>query len=240
MELNPKLSKPLYVQVRERILKDVEFGNYKKGEAIPTEPELCQIYEVSRNTIRNAVKSLVNDNLLIKKQGKGTFVQNDKITSAISKRSRAKSFTDICKEAGQEAGSKVIKSVIELACEQDVLTLGIQPEDHVIVLERIRYADDTPVSVEVTRFTERFQFLMEEDLNGKRSMYRILEDKYDIVLEVESIELELTYASYEIAHYLSVHLGHPLLKLFSVQHEKGAPVCISTQFTLGDKVKVIV
>ena len=63
---------PLYFQLQEMLRKDILAGIYSPGELIPTEKELMEKYQVSRITVRNAISGLVFEDLLIKKQGRGT------------------------------------------------------------------------------------------------------------------------------------------------------------------------
>lgn len=69
---------PLYIQLKDFLQKDIE-ANYKPGDIIPAEPKLEELYNVSRITIRKAIEELVRDNILEKKQGRGTFVLEQKI-----------------------------------------------------------------------------------------------------------------------------------------------------------------
>ena len=72
LESNKKA--PLYQQLYDAILNKVRSGEYQVGEKIPSEEQLMTIYGVSRVTVRNAIKQLVDENILIKRHGKGTFV----------------------------------------------------------------------------------------------------------------------------------------------------------------------
>ena len=65
---------PLYVQLADAILQAVKEGEFKGGEKIPSEEELRKLYGLSRVTVRTAIDSLVSQGILVKKQGKGTFV----------------------------------------------------------------------------------------------------------------------------------------------------------------------
>ena len=69
---------PLYIQLKETLLEDIKL-NYKVNDIIPAEGKLERKYEVSRITVRKAIEELEKDNIVVKKQGKGTFVQEQKI-----------------------------------------------------------------------------------------------------------------------------------------------------------------
>ncbi|HFZ0531578.1 TPA: GntR family transcriptional regulator, partial [Klebsiella pneumoniae] len=77
--LQQNTSVPLYRQLKDKILSDISSGKLAEGEKIPTEIELSELYNISRITVRNAVKELVAEGYLVKKQGKGTFVCLPKI-----------------------------------------------------------------------------------------------------------------------------------------------------------------
>ena len=225
---------PLYAQVANQLRFDIEHGKYAKGERIPTEKELGQLYAVSRITVRSALDELEKEHLLIRKQGKGTFIAREKFRRDIS---RGSSFTQICLANGQIPGAKVIKSVIENADESDLAELKLPEKSKVIVIERIRYADDIPVALEISRLPERFAFLLNENLNDA-SLISLLLEKYNISFTCTTKVLELVYASYEIARYLSVADCYPLISIYSLSCDtEGTPAHRSLQYVVGDKFK---
>lgn len=83
MKLNTHSSTPLYMQLKQAITEDINKGVYTPGEKLPIETDLCDIYGVSRITVRKAVLDLVEEGLLIRQQGKGTFVQYPKAKRAV-------------------------------------------------------------------------------------------------------------------------------------------------------------
>lgn len=237
MTLDKKDALPLYKQLTDLIRGDIEVGKFKKGQKIPTEVELSKLYNVSRITVRNALEELAKENLLIRKQGKGTFVNTEKLSRGIS---GSKSFSDMCRESGCKPGAKVIKCVIEDANDKDTEVLHLEPNSKIIVIERIRYADGVPVAFEISRLPERFTFLLDEDLNDT-SMFSILAEKYGIVFTNPRKEIELTYATYEMSRYLSISLSHPLLLITGLSYDsKGIPTHRSMQFIVADKFKFVV
>ncbi len=237
MTLDKKDALPLYKQLTDLIRSDIEVGKFKKGQKIPTEVELSKLYNVSRITVRNALEELAKENLLIRKQGKGTFVNTEKLSRGIS---GSISFSDMCRESGCKPGAKVIKCVIEDANDKDTEVLHLEPNSKIIVIERIRYADGVPVAFEISRLPERFTFLLDEDLNDT-SMFSILAEKYGIVFTNPRKEIELTYSTYEMSRYLSLSLSHPLLLITGLSYDKeGTPTHRSMQFIVADKFKFVV
>ena len=74
---------PLYIQLKDLIQKKIEDGTYPEDTAIPSERELCNMYGVSRITVRQAIHLATVDGLLVKRQGKGTYVASKKIVQAL-------------------------------------------------------------------------------------------------------------------------------------------------------------
>ena len=170
MKLDENKAEPLYTQLENLLKAKLENGDRQKGDKLPTEMELSEKFKVSRITVRKALGSLVQQGLIVKRSGKGTFVSNEKIQRPLS--GGAISFTSLCEAQGLIPGAKTIKSVLEPPTPKDREVLGLTENDRVISIERIRSADGTPVSVEVSHFTEDLSFLLDEDLTNASLLYR--------------------------------------------------------------------
>ena len=109
MKLESNDMTPLYVQLRNELLRDIQGKVYAAGEKIPTEAELSQIYGVSRITVRQAVQELCEEGWLIKKQGKGTFVQPRRISRKLD---NMMSFTKSCLVCGMTPSTNVLENQI--------------------------------------------------------------------------------------------------------------------------------
>ncbi|MFA5447694.1 MAG: GntR family transcriptional regulator [Sphaerochaeta sp.] len=240
MKLDPNLSEPLYLQLANELISAIESGAYKKGDRLPSESEFSTRFNVSRVTVRKALKELENRNYLDRKQGKGTFVRLDKISKQFSKSTI--SFTELCRSQNKVPGAKVIKSVIEDATKQDREELELTESDKIFLLERIRYADGIPVSVEISRFTKDYAFLINEDLNNTNSLYEILRDKYGIIFAYSTKTLEVVFCqSVGLSTYLNLPKGHPLLLITSiVTTTTGSKAYRSFQYIAGEKFKITI
>lgn len=100
---------PFYIQIRNNIRQRIENGEWKEGELIPSEKELAQAYDVSRVTIRTAIKALVSEQYLSRRAGYGTTVLKNK--SALSNFTMVRSFTNEMKEMGLP--SKTMKAELK-------------------------------------------------------------------------------------------------------------------------------
>lgn len=172
-ELDPQSIVPLYKQLKDLLLQEIKEGIYKANQKIPTELELSEKYQISRMTVRKALVELVEEGVLAKKQGKGTFVQEEKMTEDLSS---PNSFTNLCKRNGKVPGGKTLKCTLQEAKDRDRQLLKLENGEMVILVERVRTADDVPVMLEKLYFPGHLKNILVEDLNNA-SLYQILLEK---------------------------------------------------------------
>lgn len=235
MKLDETLAQPLYKQLVHDLTDKIQSGDLAEGIKLPSEQEISELYGVSRITVRTALKELASEGLIISKQGKGTFVGKKKMTRNLS---LATSFTQACREMGRVPGAQVLRLGLETADEDDVKELLINPKDQVVVLERIRFADNVPISYEIDRFPQKYSFLLDEDLTNT-SLLQLLDSKYNIAFENVHRSIELVYANLKVARLLNLHVNYPLLYVASAGNEanSGRPGQRSLQYIVGDKFK---
>ena len=174
--LNNDSAEPLYRQLEALLKSDIESGEFPAGSKLPTENELVESYHVSRVTVRKALDGLCQQGYLERRSGKGTFVAEEKLQRTLD---GVTSFSEMCQEIGCVPGSRTIRRSIELASEKEAEKLGISEDSQIVVIERIRYVDGHPLMLEITKFTEDFIFLMNEDLTDC-SLYDLLDRKKGI------------------------------------------------------------
>jgi GntR family transcriptional regulator len=204
MNVNRKKG-PLYVQIKE-ILKDrILHGEYAINTNIPSEPQLEEEFNVSKITVRNAIKELVQEGYLEKKSGKGTKVISN---VTIAKLSKGKRFTEILVEEGHHISKKVVSiKKVEVFSESDLHSIF---GDHCIQIERLYLLDNEPYIY----FTHYFLLdLSEEELNDVQinSLYRFLE-KHNIRLESFRDEFAVAIAPAHICETFKLEKDTPLLK----------------------------
>jgi len=137
----------LYYQLREDLAKKIANRDWKPGEKIPSEAELCEAYNVSRITVRKAIEDLVRSGQLIKQQGKGTFVTN---VSMEHKLSKFYSFSEELARHGMTERAQVLSFDIIAATEDVSDKLSMQLNDKVYMVKRLRMADEMPYTVEIS------------------------------------------------------------------------------------------
>ena len=117
----------------------------KPGDPLPSDADLCEEFDVSRMTARQAVQLLVNEHLVERRRGKGTFVAPRRVPRALGS---PLSFTESMRQKGLTASSRPIESRVVGAGEVEAMALGIGVGDRVHVIERIRLADQIPMAIE--------------------------------------------------------------------------------------------
>ncbi len=174
--LNMEDARPLYKQISEDMLSRIASGEWKVDEQIPTEPELCETYGVSRMTIRLALDELCNRSIIYRKQGKGTFVSQPRINQQLSS---FYSFTTLHGENGYYIKKKITDWKIIKAGKDASGYLHIDSEDSVFYIERVLYCNNVPFAVEASHIPVNFCPKLTKEKIDKNGLYYMLE-QYDI------------------------------------------------------------
>lgn len=167
---------PLHYQVKQILLEMIENEELKPGDVVPTERELCELQGVSRMTVNKAILSLVNEGILYREQGKGTFVAKPKEKQQLS---HLKSFTEDMNEKGLRTNTKILFFKIIKTTKQNKIMLNMpNEEEHVIEISRLRLSEDEPIALE-TVWIPRYLFpdMTRETIEGK-SLYEVFKEKY--------------------------------------------------------------
>lgn len=208
---------PLYYQLKEHLLDEIESGRLLPGEKIPPEKELEQIHAVSRTTVRQAVDELVNLGLLYRKHGVGTFVAEPKLEQTLGKLT---SFTKDIKGRGLEPSSRVLNLAMVPPTKTIEQLLGLSNREQVIEILRLRLANDVPVGLHKCYLTSQCGLSLKEleaQLDERASLYDLL-DKKGVSL-VEAYEtLEAVPANEKEAELLGVPYKAPLLLITRIAY----------------------
>ncbi len=145
--ITSELPVALYYQLKNELLKKITSKQWLPGEKIPSEKELCQIYGVSRITVRKALDELAESGHLVRRQGKGTFVTNVSVEQRLSK---FYSFSEELKKHGMQEKVKVIRLEQIPATQEIADRLEIELPAQVIKLTRLRFVDQKPYALETS------------------------------------------------------------------------------------------
>ncbi|OIJ13105.1 GntR family transcriptional regulator [Anaerobacillus alkalilacustris] len=135
--------RPLYLQVIDKIKNDIEEGIYEAGERLPSEFELSKQLGVSRATLREALRILEDENVITRRHGVGTFICSKPIFS--SGIEELFSITDMIKRGNKKPGTIFVSSELVTATEDDIEKFQIEDLDEVMIVKRVRTANDDPV-----------------------------------------------------------------------------------------------
>jgi GntR family transcriptional regulator len=159
---------PLYQQLQRALREAIDRGVYGPAEALPAERQLASELDISRITVRKAIDELVEDGLLIRKQGSGTFVSN-RVEKNFAKLT---SFSEDMRARGREPRSVWMNRAEGTVTPEESLTLRSSPGTPVFRFHRIRYADDAPMAIEYATVIASCLTSLEE---VESSLYEALE-----------------------------------------------------------------
>ena len=137
--------KPLYQQVADWMLENIRTGNWEKGHKLPAEEDLAKQINISRGTLRNAIATLIEQELLIQVQGKGTFVEKDKISYPFAQ--ELISFAESMETRGIKFITKVLEKKVIQPSPDIKKKLALDESDKVLYLKRVRFIQNQPATL---------------------------------------------------------------------------------------------
>ena len=228
--LEKKSLSPLYEQLAAKLKSDILAGVYSVGGCIPSEETLCETYRVSRVTVRKALLHLVQEGLLVRKQGKGTFIAEKRFQRDLH---HITSFSHACRKDGAKVSSQVVHVKWEPAQAADTERLHIPMGEPVLEICRVRLRDGERIMLEVNRFPASYGFLEKADLQG--SLYGLLQ-KHGMVPSHAVHDISLGHATPLASEQLQIPPEEALLLLEeTVYDQQMHPLHTSRQWIRGDK-----
>ncbi|MFO1445968.1 GntR family transcriptional regulator [Bacillus sp. Bva_UNVM-123] len=162
----------LYLQVIDRLKQDIEEGIYKEKEKLPSEFELAKQLGVSRATLREALRILEEENVIIRRHGVGTFVNAKPLfTSGIE---QLNSVTDMILQAGMKPGTIFLSSATMGPTEEDIRRFSCSEDEDILMIERVRTANGEPVVYCIDKL--RGEILSETFSYERESIFELIED----------------------------------------------------------------
>lgn len=211
---------PLYQQIKALLVKQLESGEWQPGEAIPSEMELAARFSVSQGTVRKAIDELAADNILIRRQGKGTFVATHTETKSSMFR-----FLRIRRNDGQDEypESELLEIKRARASAEVARALELATGDSVIQLRRVlRYSGMPTVLDEITLPGALFKGLSKERFDAyEGSMYGFFETEFGVRMLRANEQVRAVAADPTTAEVLRVGIGSPLLSVERVAYTYG-------------------
>lgn len=226
---------PLYVQVSEYLEKMIKKDKFQVGAKLPSEGELAGVFQLNRNTIRQAISLLVQKGLVEKQRGVGTFVKAKTSLFPIHQLGLMVSFVDDFNLDNVDLEERIIQKKKIMAGEDLAEKLMINVDDEVVAIERLRIADKTPLVLERQYYSfKEFGELLEMDIKG--SMYQLLINHFQADLDHSIQTIRAVKPSREIARVMDISSDTPCIFLESLAYNS-KKVCLEIlqSFYRGDR-----
>ena len=207
---------PLYEKVKKKITESLVQGEWSPGEAIPSEIELANVYDVSQGTVRKAIDELSAESILIRRQGKGTYVatHNEEIIQL--------RFLRLTSNFGlkENLDNQLVSFSKEKATNKLAKILNINPASTIISLKRVLTFNEKPLILDLIKIpAQSFRGLTAEMIVEKKgSMYRMYETDFGVRMLRADEKIRAITTNFESASLLNVKENTPLLSVERISY----------------------
>jgi GntR family transcriptional regulator len=231
--INRSSKLPLYHQLYEIVRGDILDKKWQPGDMLPPESELIETYQVSRTTVRQVLDMLVNEGLIYRQRGRGTFVAHPTVEQAMV---RIVSFEEDMRQRGMEPSTRVLSTELVPAPKETAELLQVEAGKELARLERLRLADEEPMLVEQANLVHDVCRGVLEGDYATASLRETLEREYGIRLSRASQVIRAVPATEHLAGALGVPLGSALLYVERVSFsQQDVPVELVRMYYRGDR-----
>jgi GntR family transcriptional regulator len=248
MALDQNSITPLYLQLCDLILSEIKNGKYQEGDKIPSELELCEQYHLSRTTIRAAIAALAKQDILVRRQGKGTYVKQQKPVLSLPPKKQPKSASVSSFSSGGfalESNSRLTSHIsykgLLPATKNDIMALGLRAEDLVFLYANNYFVNGKPAAIEEYFFHPKYAALEHFPLESE-SVWEILKNEFHISqISCSKKTIEIERSSKWVSSALRVNKGEPILVLRqTISGSDGVPILRIKESILGCIYKYVV
>lgn len=228
---------PLYLQLKEQIRSSILDGTYPPHSQMPSESDMVKFFNVSRTTVRQALRDLQSDGLIFKVPGKGSFVSRPKATQELIS---LQGFGEAMIAKGHETFSTFLgaREIIENSTVRS--KLKCESAD-IMEIRRLRYLNREPISVDITYVPCSIgRRLILEDL-ATQDIFVILENKYGLQLGRAEIQLESILSDDALSRLLKIEAGSPILRMERLTYTaEDVPIDYEHIYYRGDALKYMI
>jgi GntR family transcriptional regulator len=226
---------PLYYQLMEILIDQIETGLLNPGDPIPSENELCRKYGVSKNTVLQAIQALVNKKLVFRARGKGTYVTNPKITQSIT---LMLSFSSEMVGLNGSLKNRSIESKQMPALPAIARHLGIAESAPIYHIQILREAQGNPIALQTSFLPSDLCPGLIDTPFEEGSLFRTLQHRYGIQIDTVRETFHAVKSDAYEAKLLEIRIGDPLVLLERISSNKGGRVIELVRTLLrGDRCK---
>ena len=225
---------PLYMQVYSAISEAINRGQLRPGDRLPTERALCDQLGVSRATVRRALGRLASEGLVEATVGRGSFVSARPLQESLND---LMSFTELAAARGLEASARVLRQAVRPAHPEEAPLFGIDLQDLVFDLERVRMMDGVAIALDQSRVPVSIAPKIADADYATASMFSRLEEA-GVAPVLADVVVSAVGATENQASVLEVDPGAPLLVCTAMSHDaSGRLVEISEMAYRADRYR---
>lgn len=223
---------PFYMQLREIVRCKIETGEYAPCTALPSENELADEYATNRQTVRNAIDTLVNEGLLRRVAGKGVYVLGKKMDRDLEV---LQGFTQTMLDRNVTPSIKVVKKITRPAGDKYAMMFGIKPEEEIFYIKRLCSGNGEPVSLEEIYVPKNLVPKIGGIDLSVFSLYEVYE-LYGINLDRAYQTLDLVHLEQNDARMLDMDAALPVMLFECTSYDdRGRIIEFSRSYTRGDR-----
>lgn len=225
----------VYAQIQDYVLERIRAGEFKPGERLPSERELASILDVSRGSVREALRHMERAGQLVRVERVGYFVGPGRL---VFEPDRLLTFTHTVGGEGYRPGARVLEAVETLPSREIRETLHLAVGEPVYLIRRLRLASEQPAIIETVYLPASLcPGLIDIDLNDQ-SMWGIMLSQYHVDLAQAEITLGMLTLDAGQAALLEVPVGAPAFVLTRLTHDsQGKPIEFDHEIYRGDIVE---
>ncbi|MGG1368194.1 GntR family transcriptional regulator [Priestia megaterium] len=201
--------KSRYLIIMDKLKEEIEKGNLTPGEKLPSETELAKNFKVSRSTVREALRVLEQENIVTKKHGIGTFINQKPLYS--NGIEELFSVTDLIQRKGYTPGTKLIFSDYIIPTKHEIQKLNLKDNEKILLVKRIRTSNGDPLVYCIDKIPQNL--LPNECKLDRESIFDFLEAKVNIKIDYATTSIGTTSYLPEISEALKSDIETPLLVL---------------------------
>jgi GntR family transcriptional regulator len=217
--INRQSKVPYYQQLYEILRGKIDQGIWRPGDMIAPESELIESYQVSRSTVRQVLDMLVQEGLIYRQRGRGSFVAHPTLEQTML---RIVSFTEDMRQRGFEPGTSVLTSRLISAPQEIAVKLEINLGEELAHVKRLRLADGEPMSIEESYLVHRYCRGVLEHNYAEQPLREILERDYGIRLVHARQTIRAILATKDQAKLIDVPEKSALLFIERVTYSQDA------------------
>jgi GntR family transcriptional regulator len=226
---------PLYFQIKQLLIAEMNSGRLQPNQRLPSERELSEQFQVGRMTVRHALLELMHEGKIYTRMGKGTFVHAAKIEQPLH---ALTGFSQDVRSRGGQPSSRVLEAKVLPANPGVEHALRIPPGAEVITLSRLRLSDGMPMALETAHLPfALFPNLLAHDFAAE-SLYEVLKKDYGVTLVHAEQSIEAALASPDEIELLSLQPPAAILRMERLTYNQaGQPMEYVRSAYRGDRYK---